>query len=207
MRLWGILSMIGTVLLCSNCTTTKPDYAVYREHMPRSILVVPPLNHSTNIKATGALMSALTMPLAEHGYYVPPIAIVQEFLRTNGLPTAGEMHAAPIDKVGNFFDADAILYVVIREWRTPFRILGTETTVTLDSRLVDVDTGTELWKQSRSYTHSYTDNSSIGTAIVTALIQATVLKDRTELNTARATVNLLYRNAQNGLLPGPQAKK
>jgi hypothetical protein len=37
-------------------------------------------------------LSTLTKPLAEKGYYVLPVAVIDQFLKENGLPTPAEMN-------------------------------------------------------------------------------------------------------------------
>src|SRR5262245_6417390 len=79
-------------LLAPGCVTAPYDYTNYRLHPPRSIVVLPPLNQSTAVEATYGYLTTVTRPLAERGYYVFPIAVVDQFLKENGLPSAGEMH-------------------------------------------------------------------------------------------------------------------
>ena len=39
-------------LLASSCAAVAPpDYAPYRAHLPRSIVVLPPLNETTDVNA------------------------------------------------------------------------------------------------------------------------------------------------------------
>ncbi len=47
MRMLGVLLVAGAL---GGCATVKPyDYTNYRAHPPRSILVLPPLNQSTDV--------------------------------------------------------------------------------------------------------------------------------------------------------------
>jgi len=80
------------------------DHAVrlpptFRAHPPRSILILPPLNESTALEGTYGYLSTVTQPVAEHGYYVFPVEVVDRFLKENGMPTAGEMHQVPLNRV------------------------------------------------------------------------------------------------------------
>src|SRR5277367_2093834 len=113
----NLLPMIGLAMAGSffaGCATTPPfDYTNFRAHRPRSILVLPPLNNSTDVRGTYGYLSTVTRPLAELGYYVFPVAIVDQFLKENGLPSPGEMHQAPLDKLGKIFGADAVLYITL----------------------------------------------------------------------------------------------
>ena len=100
--------------------TAKPyDYTNYRAFPPRSILVLPPVNEGTDIRGTYGYLSTVTRPLAELGYYVYPVVLVDQFFKENGMPTPGEMLQAPLGKIREIVGADAVLYVTLRQYGTP----------------------------------------------------------------------------------------
>ena len=67
-------------LIMAGCV--KPaDYTAFRAHRPRSILVPPPLNDSIDTAATYGYLSTVTQPLAEQGYYVFPVAVIDQFFK------------------------------------------------------------------------------------------------------------------------------
>lgn len=79
--------------LLGGCAPTKSvDYSAFKQAKPRSILVLPPLNESLDVKATYSMLSQVTFPLAEAGYYVVPVALADETFRQNGLTSAGDVH-------------------------------------------------------------------------------------------------------------------
>src|ERR1035438_1909787 len=94
----GLCALTLTVML-AGCATKPYDYTNFRAHPPRSILVLPPLNESTAVEGTYGYLSTVTLPLAEMGYYVYPVVVVDQFMKENGMPTSGEMHQAPLDKI------------------------------------------------------------------------------------------------------------
>src|SRR5436853_4068282 len=92
--------LLASGLVLAGCQTVKPyDYTNFRAHPPRSILVLPPLNESTAVEGTYGYLSTVTQPIAERGYYVFPVEVVDQYLKQNGMPTAGEMHQVPLNKV------------------------------------------------------------------------------------------------------------
>ncbi|MEO8315242.1 MAG: GNA1162 family protein [Pseudomonadota bacterium] len=141
-----VLVMFAALSLAACATPVAYDYTAFRQHPPRSILVLPPLNQSTAVEGTYSYLSTVSMPLAERGYYVFPVAVVDQLMKENGLPTAGEMHAVPVAKLGEITGADAVLYVVLQQYGSKFLVLGTTTSVEVSARLVDTRSGTELWK-------------------------------------------------------------
>ena len=73
------------VMVFTGCATKPYDYTNLRAHPPRSILVLPPINESTDTRGTYGYLSTVTKPLAEMGYYVYPVAVVNQFMKENGL--------------------------------------------------------------------------------------------------------------------------
>src|ERR1700739_4544534 len=83
----------ASLVLLAGCQTTQPyDYTNFHAHPPRSILILPPLNQSNAVEGTYGYLSTVSSPVAELGYYVFPVQVVDQFLKENGMPTAGEMH-------------------------------------------------------------------------------------------------------------------
>lgn len=140
-------AVAALAMLCA-CQTQRAgyDYSAFERSPPRSILVMPPLNRSTDVGATYGVLSTLTSPIAERGYYVFPVAVVDEMFRQNGLPTAGEMHQAPLDKIREIFAADAVLYPTVEDYGTKYHVLSSDTVVHVSARLVDARSGTLLWE-------------------------------------------------------------
>jgi hypothetical protein len=193
------------VLLLSGCVTPQGyDYTAYRAHFPRSILVLPPLNESTDIHATYSCLSTVTMPLAEHGYYVFPVAVVDQLFKENGMPTAGEMHQAPLNKIREIIGADAVLYVTIKEYGTKYQVITSETSVRAEARLVDTVSGTILWqgKVSADQNSSGGSFSIIGELVAAALAQ--IINQSTDLGHHVCRVaNEQFNTMSDGLLIGP----
>jgi hypothetical protein len=131
---------------CATTGDTPYDYSAFRQRPPRSILVLPPLNETTSVEATYSYLASVTKPLAERGYYVFPVAMVDQFLRDNGLPTAGEMHQAPLDKLLEQFGADAVLYPTIEEYGSKYQLVNAVAIVRVKASLLDARTGTILWE-------------------------------------------------------------
>ena len=112
----GILAALFLIVLASGCATAPKsyDYTAFREAKPRSIVVLPPLNSSPDVKATYSMLAQMSYPLAESGYYVLPVSLVDAAFKENGLSNAAEVHAVPTAKLREIFGADAALYVEVK---------------------------------------------------------------------------------------------
>jgi hypothetical protein len=139
---------VGVVMLLASggCATVQPyDYTAFNANPPRSILVLPPINESTAVEGTFGYLSTISRPLAERGYYVFPVDVIDRLMRENGLPTAGEMHEVSPARLREITGADAVLYCVLNQYGSKFVLLSANTQVQVTARLVDTRTGTVLW--------------------------------------------------------------
>ena len=57
------------------------------------------MNSSVEVNAPYSYLSTISQPLAEKGYYVFPVSVVDTFLKENGLPTPAEMNGIALDKI------------------------------------------------------------------------------------------------------------
>jgi hypothetical protein len=193
-------------MLASGCAPMPSrDYSAYRAHMPRSVLVLPPLSHSVEVNAPYAYLSTITQPLAECGYYVFPVAVVDAFMKENGLPTPGEMHAVPLGKLGEVFGADAVLYATIETYGQKYRIVSSNAVIKARTRLVDVATGTTLWEGTAQAVQSSGDSGGglIGRLITAAISQGMgVTMDQAHQLAHEANTRMIF-DREDGLLLGP----
>jgi hypothetical protein len=188
------------------CTSTKTayDYSLYLDHMPSSILVLPPLDESPEVQGSYGWLSTVSQPLAERGYYVFPVAMVDGMMRENGLPTPGEMHDVSLSKLGEIFGADAVLYMTVKKWGTSYQVLDSTTTVGIEGRLVDVKSGETIWRGAREASASSNsgDGSIVGMlagALVNQLV--TSIEDPSRDLAMQANAEL-FADPSEGLLLG-----
>jgi hypothetical protein len=192
----------------SGCApTVMTDYTAFRLSRPRSILVLPPLNNSPDVEATYGFLSTVTQPLAESGYYVFPVALVDQTFKENGMLNPGEMHQAPIPKLREIFGADATLYITVTQYGSSYRILSSEIRVTAKAELIDNRDGQLLWQGAATAAKSG-GNSSGGLAgmLAAALVEQIInnIGDQT-IPVAREASKKLLEARPNGLLYGPRS--
>jgi len=214
-------SLLVAAALAAGCASgEKPapppyDYGPFREHMPRSILVLPPLDDSREVDASYSFLSTITRPIAERGYYVFPVAVVAEFMKANGCPTPYEMHQAPLEKLAAAFGADAVLYLTIENWGTVYQIVNCRTSVAAKARLVDVRTGIEIWSAQATAQHDTISGAldgntydpraiAVGVAVSAVVGQiATAFRDPSH-ELAPDVASGLVRDGHHGFPPGPR---
>ena len=203
-----VIVSIASIVFLSGCVTVEPyNYGPLKQAAPRSILVLPPMNSSVEVSAPYTYLSTVTRPLAEKGYYVFPVSVVDTFLKENGLPTPAEMNGIALDKIDEIIGADAVLYVDIQDWGQKFQVLSSVTVVRGNVRLVSVRTGELLWEAPINAQYNPNNNSG-GGGLLGALVVAVVSQIAGEItdNTpqvARMANNMAFNSAKRGLLNGP----
>ena len=206
-RSFSIIPTAVALLAVAGCAAPEPkDYSLYREHMPASILVLPPTNQSVEVNAGYSVMSSVTTPLAAAGYYVFPVAVVDTYFKENGLATAAEMHGAPLDKIKEVFGADAVLYLDVEQYGQEYNIVSSAATVDIDAKMVDTDTGLTIWEGRASGSESSSDGNSggglLGLLATAALAQAVgTTADASHGIAVEANKSLIL--GSDGLLLGP----
>ncbi|MDF2180205.1 DUF799 domain-containing protein [Aliiglaciecola sp. CAU 1673] len=214
MRMEKILLVLAAVMTISGCISPPAghDYSAFRQANPHSILVLPPVNNSAEVIAPYSLMSQVSAPIAESGYYVFPVALVDQTFKNNGLTVANDVHTVPVSKLYEIFGADAALYMTIEEYGTSYVVISSETVVTVSATLVDLRSGTVLW-QDKARASSAETRSSNGGGLVGMLVEAAVnqivetVADRGFDIAAITSARLLSSEGHNGLLYGPRSPK
>ncbi|MGE8412165.1 MAG: DUF799 domain-containing protein [Pseudomonas sp.] len=207
----NLLGLLAVSLLVGCAAPKTVDYAAYKQARPKSILVLPPLNESPDIKATYSMLSQVTLPLAEAGYYVMPIAVVDETFRHNGLTNPADIHGLPPAKLNEIFGADAGLYITVKEYGTSYMLISSETAVTASATLVDLKTGTTLWTGTARASSEEGNNNSGGLVgmLITAAVKQ-IINTSTDAGHPIAGITsqrLLSAGQHNGLLYGPHSPK
>jgi len=197
--LWFFLA--GSGLFVSGCVAPPKakDYTELRKSHPRSILILPPVNETTDVGAPYSVLTTATRPLAELGYYVFPVVLVDHFLKENGLTVASDMHQAPLEKLHEVFGADAVLYVTVEKYGSKYQIFAANTIVFVRGKLVDCRTGVMLWEGRAEAI--YQGQSGLIEALVTQVLNK--LTDQAHGVAAMASYQLLTTPGQ-GFPKGPR---
>lgn len=197
-------------LLLAGCATQPSyDYSAFKEARPASILVLPPLNGSPDVNATYSMMSQTTLPLAESGYYVFPVTLVDETFKQNGLTSPADIHDLPTGKLREIFGADAALYINVKQYGTAYAIVSSETRVSAEGKLVDLRSGKTLWTGSATASSAEGDNG--GGGLIGMLVKAAIrqiietVSSQGHTIAAQTSARLLSAGGPNAILFGPRS--
>ena len=142
-----VISYLISIVFFIGCAQkTKLDLfpKIYNE-LPKTILVLPPINKSTSADATEYYSTTIAEPLSLTGYYVFPIEITKEVLKSEGIYDASILKNIPMNKFREYFDADAVLFTEIIEWDKSFYVVGGNVEVNIEFILKSTNTEEILW--------------------------------------------------------------
>ncbi|MDB5916643.1 MAG: hypothetical protein JWR40_877 [Massilia sp.] len=172
------LCVLALVLTGCAAPAKKTDLSAFNAAAPRSILVVPVVNKSLDVDAPNYLLSTLSVPLAEKGFYVFPVHTVKLVLEQEGFYEGERIHNQAPESLAKLFGADAVLFVTINRWDAQYAVLATAVTVNFDYRLVNKD-GSELWRANQQMQYSPQNNNTghplanlIAAAVTAAITRA-----------------------------------
>ena len=105
----------------SSCTTTTPiaksvAYKGMYDEKPLTILLMPPINRSTNVEAKEYFHSTLNIPIANAGFYVIPTFLSMEILKKESAYDAELFLNSPLTIFGEVFGADLAVFTIIHKW-------------------------------------------------------------------------------------------
>ena len=111
-----MLCCIVTSCGVMNSVTRESQYAKMYEEKPITLLVMPPINNSTNVEAKDLLYTSISRPLVEAGYYVISPLLAMDVLKAESAYDSELFFEAPLTTFQNYFGADAVVFSVIDTW-------------------------------------------------------------------------------------------
>lgn len=116
-----IYTLLTITFILSSCgpvsrTTRSEQYASMYDEKPVVLLIMPPINNSTNVEAKDLLYTSISRPLIEAGYYVISPMLSMDILKAESAYDAELFFDAPLTSFGTYFGADAVVFSVIENW-------------------------------------------------------------------------------------------
>jgi hypothetical protein len=165
-----------------NTITKGEKFPKMYDQQPRSLLVLPPMNESTDVEAKDYYMTTVEMPFALMGYYVMPVEIVNDVMKQEGITNTEMLYDLPLNKLQEYFGADAVLYTRIKKWDTSYMVVASTLTVSVDSEIVSTKTSEKLWAYNGTVVQDLTNRSNGGGGLAELIANVVA----TAINTAAA---------------------
>ena len=177
--------LIVATLIMSGCApkyvTKGEEFPKMYSESPRSLLVLPPMNQSTDAEAKDYYMTTIEQPFALMGYYVFPVEMVSDIMKQEGVYDTELLYQMPVNKFQEYFGADAVLFTHIKMWNVSYMVIASKLTVSIDAEVVSTKTSEQLWKYTGTVIVDLSGGNS-GGSIIGLVAQAVA----TAINTAAA---------------------
>ena len=189
-----------SILFLSGCVTptyiTKgEEFPKMYQEKPRSLLVMPPINLSTDAEAKDYYATTVEMPIAMHGYYTFPYQLTADVLRQQGIYDSELVYDVPLNKFHDYFGVDAVLFTKINHWDTSYTVIASTLTVSISAEIKSTKTSEILWQYSGTVVVDLSVNGGGGLA---GLLVGAIA---TAINTAAADYTI-YAKQANGRFIG-----
>jgi Uncharacterized protein conserved in bacteria len=115
------LYLILVALLAASCgsgvvLTRESEYPQMYQQKPTVLLVMPPINNTSNVDAKEYLYTSISKPLIEAGYYVISPHIAMELLKAESAYDAELFVEGDLEPFNRVFGADAVIFSEINAW-------------------------------------------------------------------------------------------
>ncbi len=116
--LFPLILLCAVVSSCgvNNMLPRESQYAQMYENMPVTLLVMPPINNTSNVEAKDLLYTSISRPLVEAGYYVISPLLAMDVLRQESAYDAELFVDRPLTVFRDYFGADAVVFSQIDDW-------------------------------------------------------------------------------------------
>lgn len=199
-----IMPLLGAILLLTsgcapkqNLVTKGEKFPKMYEQQPRSLLILPPMNESTDAEAKDYYMTTVEAPFALMGYYVMPVELVSDIMKQEGVASTELLYGMPANKLQEYFGADAVLYTRIKKWNVSYMVVASTLTVSIESEIVSTKTSEKLWSYTGTVVQDLTNRSNGNGGLAELIINVVA----TAINTAAADY-VKYARVANARLIG-----
>lgn len=195
-KLIGYLTLTILILTFTGCgpayITKGAAFPKMYEQQPKSLLILPPMNESTDAEAKDYYMTTTEMPFALMGYYTFPTEMVSDIMKQEGIYDTETLYNMPLNKFYEYFGADAVLFTKIKKWDVSYMVVASNLTVSIEAKIVSTKTSEELWKYTGTVVVDLSGHNG-GGGIAGLIVQAI----ETAVNTASADY-VKYARQANG---------
>lgn len=156
---------IAILIAFSSCTTTSkiPKSTAYEgiySEKPLSVLLMPPINRSTNVEAKEYFHSTLNIPIANAGYYVVPPFLSMEILKRESAYDSELFLDGSLKKFKEVFGADMAVFTIIHTWKKSG--LAAKVYVEVEYIIKSTQTNEVLYTRTGAVTYDASINSGAG---------------------------------------------
>ncbi|MBN2896386.1 MAG: DUF799 family lipoprotein [Campylobacterales bacterium] len=166
----------SALLLFAGCAKpTPPPKPPMLDEAPMALLVLPPINETTDAEAKGHYMTTIETPLGLYGYYVFPVELVAEVMKQEGVYDTELLYTLDPAKLQKYFGADAVMYTHIHEWDLHYGVIASTMSVSVSAEILSTKTRERLWNYGGKVVVDLTVDGGDGFAGLLATVVATAI--------------------------------
>lgn len=143
LMIFAVISLAGC--MAQHRTTKLAEFPQMYQEKPQSILVLPPINESTDAEAKDYYSTTIPIPMIFHGYYIFPYELTSEILKQEGIYDSELLRDVPLVKFQEYFGADAVMFTTIKKWDLSYVVLASSLTVSINCEIKSTHTSETLW--------------------------------------------------------------
>ena len=121
------IAVLIALLLAIGCATLNTDEnklePAFATHRPATIVVLPPTNYTVDLDAPVVFREAVQKMIQRKGYRAPAPQQVDTILEEEGITDPGQLAVMSTNEIGELFEADAVLYTEVTEWKTTYLVV------------------------------------------------------------------------------------
>lgn len=155
-----LLLLFSSCGITSKLTQAERAPAFYTENPPVSILVMPPINQTTNVEAKDFFYYTMNQCLGDSGYYVFPPLLSMQTLQNESAYDSELFINGDIAPFGGLFGADMLLFTTITKWYKHPILSRIDIEIKYELRTTK-DNAT-VWHQNTQYSYKLTANMAGG---------------------------------------------
>ncbi len=123
------VSFLLMLASCASSTKIAAFKDMYAED-PLVMIIMPPINNSTNVDAKDYFYTTMNVPVCEAGYYVLPPYLALETLQKESAYDSENFVNADLSKFKKLFGADVAVFTVIKSWKKS--MVGNSVTIEIE---------------------------------------------------------------------------
>ncbi|QOP40277.1 DUF799 domain-containing protein [Sulfurimonas marina] len=196
------IALLTLTFVLGGCTagptyvTKGSEFPKMYEEQPRSLLILPPMNASTDAEAKDYYMTTVEIPFAMMGYYTFPVEMVGDVMKQEGVYDTEILYNLPANKFYDYFGADAVLFTKITKWDLSYMVLASTLTVAIEAKIVSTKTSQELWRYTGMVRVDLSGGGDTGGSMAGLLVKVVA----TAVNSAAADYVTYARQANSRLI-------
>ncbi|MEK7391651.1 MAG: GNA1162 family protein, partial [Fibrobacterota bacterium] len=127
-----ILALGFAALALVGCAPKVYTTADFERLKPKTVLVLPPENTTSNTEVLQKSYPFVFSELAQRGYYAIAPELALQLFRANKLEDPGQINSLPTTKFNDVFGVDAVLRTKVTEWSSKYIVISSTVNVGFD---------------------------------------------------------------------------